>query len=477
MADHKINVASGLARRSAASGRRAETAALILLVLILVVCLLGGGSARPDARSLLQLRPFVILCFGALLLLPGHWHWNGLRTPLGLLAAFAVWMIVQLVPLPPGIWLGLPGRQPFAEAALAAGIPQPWRPVSLSPDRTWNSLVSLLIPLTVLTGAARLSPKRRSVLLPVAIFMAGASALLGILQMTVPLQLYRFSHLGFPIGFLANKNHQAVLLATVFPMLRVWTLLPTTNSQFRVMRFLIAVAIGLFLVPVILATGSRAGLVLGVLGLAGAAAIAPFGGINGDVGRQGKSIIVLAAALVFLIILTVFLGRDVAVDRLIQFSDLGQENRIATLPLLIKISGDFFPVGSGLGSFDPIYRIYELNGTLNLTYLNNAHNDPLELLITGGAPAIILLLLLAGWVFKRSLASFRPYRLLREAQCFHRLGGMTVILFFVASLVDYPLRTPLLSALFTLANVWLAQPKMLESAARGGVAMPGIVLP
>ena len=37
------------------------------------------------------------------------------------------------LPLPPGLWLALPGRNELAGAATATGQPQPWRPLSLSP--------------------------------------------------------------------------------------------------------------------------------------------------------------------------------------------------------------------------------------------------------------------------------------------------------------------------------------------------------
>ena len=55
-----------------------------------------------------------------------------MRVPLILLGALAALMAIQLIPLPPGIWTALPGRERYLEAAAAIGIPQPWRPISLT---------------------------------------------------------------------------------------------------------------------------------------------------------------------------------------------------------------------------------------------------------------------------------------------------------------------------------------------------------
>jgi O-antigen ligase len=91
---------------------------------------------------------------------------------------------------------------------------------------------------------------------------------------------------------------------------------------------------------------------------------------------------------------------------------------------------------------------------LSTIYMNQAHNEPLQLAIEGGVPALMLLGLFVWWWARTAVAIVRT----RESVTRRTLGiaaiGMTVIL-MASSLVDYPLRTPLLGALFAIAAVMM----------------------
>jgi hypothetical protein len=86
--------------------------------------------------------------------------------------------------------------------------------------------------------------------------------------------------------------------------------------------------------------------------------------------------------------------------------------------------------------------------------MNQAHNEPLQLAIEGGVPALILLGLFVWRWTRTAVAVVRT----RESVTRRTLGiaaiGMTLIL-MASSLVDYPLRTPLLGALFAIAAVMM----------------------
>jgi hypothetical protein len=86
--------------------------------------------------------------------------------------------------------------------------------------------------------------------------------------------------------------------------------------------------------------------------------------------------------------------------------------------------------------------------------MNQAHNEPLQLAIEGGVPALLLLGLFAWWWTRTVIAVVRT----RESVTRRTLGiaaiGLTAIL-MASSLVDYPLRTPLLGALFAVATVMM----------------------
>jgi len=436
---------------------------LWLYFFFLLLCFLGGGGSRFDIVSLLYLRPAAILCAAAFLLFAPRVEFRAVKIPLLLLTALAAIMLLQLIPLPPEIWTRLPGRAPFLEAASVAQISQPWRPVSIVPDLTLNSLASLVVPFAALIGFAALSAEQRSKLLGFLIMAAAVSALLGIAQRaggeSSPLYLYRITNSESAVGLFSNRNHQAALLATAYPMLAVWAALASQDPQIRRFRAALGVAFGLLLVLLILVTGSRAGLFL-------AAAAAPMAGFLYmwlDGGRRGRGAIswknaaYVAAGVLLVGALLVFLASSsaVAVQRLL---DLGVEDdmRLANLPVISRVAWEMFPVGSGFGTFDPVFRVHEPASSLSLGYLNQAHNDLLELILTGGLAGVLVLAAFLIWFCVRATAVFRRRGALSREAAMAQLGVVLILLLLVASLVDYPLRTPVMAVLFAIACGWLS---------------------
>lgn len=439
----------------------AARARLGLFVAFMFLCFLGGGGARADIASLLYLRPAAILCLAAILIIPGRIDWAAIRVPLLLLGAFALWMLIQLVPLPPAFWTSLPGRQVVAEGATLLGMDQPWRPISLAPALTLNSLAATSIPVVALIGFAALDEEGRRLLLPLLIGAALVSALFGIAQIAggadSPFYLYRITNDDAAVGLFSNRNHQAALLALTFPMLALWAIQPGKDAGARRARMMIAGAFGIFLIPMILVTGSRAGLLLGAL----AAAWACFQYLKDlRVQRGEKGIgwrLPLTALCVLVAVAGLFLAvafsRAQAVQRLLSGGEV--DLRLKVFPTLTRMAGDLYPVGSGLGSFDPVYRIYEPSQLLTPNYLNQAHNDLLELTITGGVPALIILCLFVLWWFLKTVRALRGWSVPSRRLAFARLGSFMIILLLLWSLVDYPLRVPTMSALLAIACGWL----------------------
>lgn len=435
---------------------------LITFLVFLAACFLGGGGSRSDIHSLIYVRPVAVMCLMLLLLTPGPLDLKSIRTPLALLAAFALVAIAQLVPLPPEIWSQLPGHERFAVAAVAAGIEQPWRPLSVSPDLTLNSLVAMVVPLTALVGMASLRREDAQKLLPILIAGALISALVAVIQLaTGALYFYEQTNQDSGVGLFANRNHQAVLLACAIPMLAIWAVLPQRNRAATVTRVWVAAAAAVFLLLMILVTGSRAGLVLG----AGAFLFAWLQVRNSGVRiwserRRGwRRLLPYLPGLVILAVLlaAVALSRAEALQRLFANEGVAGELRVWGLPIFLQMAQDFFPFGSGLGTLDPLFRIYEPHHALQPAYVNHAHNDLIELLINGGVPALLLLVGLLLWWGRRSFAAFRPSPAFSLRTSLARLGSVIILMLLLASLVDYPLRTPLLSAFFAIAAGWLCQ--------------------
>ena len=445
-----------------------ESARFFVLVGFLLLCLFGGGAARADVTSLLYLRPAAIVCLVVLLLSPGEWEFRRFRTLFILFGLFAATMLVQLIPLPPALWAGLPGAGRYTEAAAAAGVAEPWRPISLAPDLTLNSLLALLPCLVVLVGFAAISEGQRRLLLPVLIGFVAVDALLSVAQFAGGPEsrayLYAVTNAEAPVGVFSNRNHNAAFLAMALPMLAIWVGTPAASRQYQRSRNWIALAFGLLLVPMILATGSRAGIVAGAIGLAMALWLAP--SFTSGWERRWRIVFRIAMALVpiLLVVLTIYTNRALSFFRMTDANALGDDLRFEALPVLGDMLRTFSPQGIGFGAFDPVYRGFEPDTLLTTEYFNHAHNDLIELPLTGGILALLLLLVLVAWWGRRMVRSLIAGDRQRISEKLARLGGVMILILFGASLVDYPLRTPLLAAVFTIACCWLATPRAAAAA-------------
>jgi len=125
---------------------------------------------------------------------------------------------------------------------------------------------------------------------------------------------------------------------------------------------------------------------------------------------------------------------------------------------MLQAARAFMPFGAGFGTFDAVYRRFEPDALLSTIYLNQAHNEPMQLAIEGGVPALVLLALFIIWWLRASVRVVS-----RTGSASRRALGMamaaTTLILMLSSLVDYPLRTPLLSGLFAIACVELLRAK------------------
>src|SRR5262245_52219862 len=116
---------------------------------------LGGASAAGyPANMLLQLAAIPIIAWSLLVErnapLP-----RVARQLLILTAAMLALILVQLVPLPSGLWSVLPGRGEASAGFALLGEPLPWLGISLTPDRTLAAALWLLPSLAILVAMVR----------------------------------------------------------------------------------------------------------------------------------------------------------------------------------------------------------------------------------------------------------------------------------------------------------------------------------
>lgn len=442
---------------------------LAIFLGFLAICFLGGGASRYDVWSLLYLRPAAVFCAAFLLLVPGPLNWARVRGPLIFLGALVLIMIVQLIPLPPELWTSLPGHGRFAEAATAAGLPQPWRPISISPDLTLNSMVSLVVPATVLIGMASIGSQGSERLLLLFLLCAiVGSGVLGIAQVTggggSSLYFYRITNDGLPVGFFANRNHQAALLACGFPALAAWACARTENPVADRARYWVAGLVGAMLIPLIVVTGSRSGVILGAIGLA-AASFTFWATRSSRISNARAALWALLPWLIGfgLLLLSLLVSSAPAIQRVLQGA-IAEDQRVQDFDLFVGMARDFLPFGSGFGTFDPLFRVYEPYDHLRFTYLNHAHNDLMELIITAGLFGAGLLAAFLIWWLRKSLPLLRATSRGGGASL-RILGSAVVLILMVASLLDYPLRTPIMMALLAIAATWLASGRISRQPA------------
>lgn len=438
---------------SISRGRRRSTPSLSLVsfVLLLALLALAGGASREDAlgQGVVRAGASALL---AVWVLAGGRVATSVKVPAILLGFAAALIAAQLVPLPPSLWTSLHGRAVFESAAALSGQSQPWRPTAIVPDAAWNALFSLVVPFAALLFAGGCEPEEQPHLLLALLVLIICSALAALAQFSGGAIVNPLinARLDGASGLFANRNHQALFLAIGCVAAPAWAFSSKHAAPWREWAALGCVVL-LFLT--ILATGSRAGLLLGALALITAVALVA-GRVRGRLKRAPRwvwpaMLSAGAAAVVALAAISVGAGRAESLRRLADL-DPGTDMRARGLPVVLRMFGDFFPFGSGFGGFEPLFRLYEPLGLLKPTYFNHAHNDWLEIALGGGLPALACLLAAVAWWLTRSFRAWRD-----QTARMPRLGSAVILLILVASAFDYPARTPLIMTTLVLAAIWL----------------------
>lgn len=439
------------------------------------MAIIFGGSTYqrtwPDAVvQIASLAPLV----AALWQIAPIWSNPRIRAALLLCAAVVAFPLLQLVPMPPVLWTTLPGRGPIEAAFREANIELPWFPISLSPAETWRSALALLPPVAIFLSVLTLDRRSRRALTLLLICVGFFSVLVGLAQVSGgadgPFRFYGPATTA--VGFFINRNHYAALLYTIIPFTAAWIVGLAADRRPQML-----VGIGLCLLvfaSLMLGLGmaqSRAGLTLAIL-----AALASFALARA---RPGKPNETWARKLIFA-------GGFIGLLLVVQFAAIGVLQRLEADPLdderwtytvvTMRAARDFFPFGSGLGTFDSVYKAYEEDEMLSDSYLNNAHNDFAELFLEGGVLSAVLLAVFSGLFLTTAARNWRKSvdprsRVLDVALL--RAGSIAIVLLLLHSAVDYPLRSAALSTIFAFScALMLPQHRAEADHRRGRVSRP-----
>jgi O-antigen ligase len=152
------------------------------------------------------------------------------------------------------------------------------------------------------------------------------------------------------------------------------------------------------------------------------------------------------------------------IDLLGRFDDgvLG-DYRFQIVRVALDAAKAFQPIGSGFGTFVPVYQTFERADALIPAYVNHAHDDWLEIWLEGGFLAVAALLGFLVWFVNRAVVAWRRGGEGGKAvdYALPRAASIVLALLMLHSFVDYPLRTTTLMTLFAFCCALLIPPPPL----------------
>ena len=421
-------------------------------LLILVAPLMRGGN-RGVALILLEgLALAVLLCL-ALAWAQGArdgWGTGKGRWGLVLLAGAPLWIaLLQLTPLPPALWEALPGRAFYQGLLSNLGIAAPgWRPASLTPDATRVSVLAGLPIVACFALGLSCTREQLRVLMRLWIASALLQALLGLAQLGSPGPLHFGSLFTGVIGTFANSNHLAGFLAMMLPLgvMELQRALREGDHQGKHLSsagWLWGLAL-FVMVTAVLAGQSRTGLVTAVLVTVGALLLLPGQWGHRISWRWRLGALVLAVLLAF---------ATVGLKGLQRFEGavLSQDASVRQLAFdgAWAAAREFWPAGSGLGSFAVVYPRFQPAATGN-DFVEHAHSDYVQLLMETGLPGVLLgavalalALAQAARLGKRIVGRHS----LRSEEQYMLVAGLGLVALLLHAWVDFNMRIPALAML------------------------------
>jgi len=437
-------------------------AAGVLAIMLVVAAILLAGATREGhlLNAGVRLMALLVLVVTAVRLRqrPLRPEW---KRPLILLAAMVAIPLFQLIPLPPLVWRSLPGGGEVAAIYAAANMPAPWHGLGLNPQGSLNAALALLPGAAMFAVGLTLDTRARLGVAVAAVVVALAGTLLGIVQVgdgpESALRLYETTNASAAVGFFSNRNHQASLQLVAMPLVAVALSSWSRGAPWRRMTALVTGgALLLVLAIATVLSESRAGMLLYLPVVAACGVMV----VRERLPRWPARTVL--AALAGLLVLAVAIGLVFLWSRPDIVEVLRADARLRAIPIVTAEAVRHLPFGTGLGTFDEVYRSREAVETLRNAYVNHAHNDYLEVWLETGLPGLAVVALFLLWFARTGFDAWRQRGVEGDLAC---AGSIIVATLALHSLVDYPLRTGAMSALFGFACA-LMLPFLGQTAAR-----------
>lgn len=444
------------------------TSPLLHLQLLLVLAvLLGGGGLAYGLRNLaIQLFAVLLLALHGGLV-ARFWRESGWGLRLLVLATLAL-PLVQLIPLPPQLWQPLPGREPVLESHRIAGWgAAQWFPLSMDRARTLVAFTGLITPAAMVMIGARLPDLHKRVLTWTLLVTVMLAMLWGLVQLQS----------GNEFGLLTPITPQRDVLYATFGNRNSTGLLFVASTalalglvQGRQTKTLVALlALSALLVIGAILTQSRSSIVLLAAPLALALLRLGWAALK----RSRSTVRISKPVVAVVAVLALVVAGGMAL------SALQQGGRVATSlarfgnqdndrPEMwedgIYAAQQYWPVGSGMGTFDEVFQLSESLEYISPRRAGRAHSDWIELGIEAGPFGLTLA---AGWLLWCLVACLGHFRSSgsRSGPYWPGIGaGVAVGCVALQSLVDYPLRNQTLLCFAGLLIVLLVARRKQEQA-------------
>lgn len=380
---------------------------------VLLALLIGGGTEQglwSDHLIEFALLPAAILGFASL---PAN-RWSGAAKALALLTvALCAWQFV-------------PFSRPWPTAADPAAVSVLFSP---APGRSLEAAVFLLTMLGFALYIARFAEVDQERMTRFFLMGLVVNAAIGVVQLSFAREEGLSGVLPYVISsaIFANENHLSAFVVATIPLL-AWRFLGVSRQFWSFLAAIAALLILLF------AVGSRAGMAISV----GVALLMILWFATTQTHPYLKGGLALAA----------LVGTFAAMPLLHVPEALDADLRSVFFRNTMTAISAHWPLGSGMGTFLPVYPLYEQVNEIQAVYANQAHNDFLQILLETGAAGAALM---AGFLVL-AVRGMAGSKLAQAA-----FIGVSALL--LHSVVDYPLRTAAVAVTFAFfAGILLSRP-------------------
>lgn len=413
----------------------------------------GGGSGAGFFNLAVQAASLAVLAINFDLV--ARFAGRAPRPAVALIVLSALFPLLQCIPLPPAVWQALPGRALVHDSLQLVGEQDSWRAFSVVSQRTLVAFFSLVPPFALIVLTWDLPGEERRKFLAAIVGGAIFVTLLGAQQLALDnrhLMLFSETVGSRDLqGTFANRNSAGLFLDAA--LCALVALLPFGRR--KPMHMWAAAGIAALLLVGLVLTRSRSSMALVIVPMLFLALRMWKSGLFARLrGRFAILALVGVAVVAAAAIGLVADNRRVQVS-LGRFDELQDARPLIWSDAVGSVSR-FWPLGSGIGTFDEVFQIDESLENLGPGRAARAHNDYLEVALESGVPGLALV---AAWAVLLGLLAWRAVR----------RGGDVVVavpvlgLFAIQSILDYPLRN---QTLLCVAGLMIAL--MLGSHVRQG---------